>query len=99
MIRFPGERKRGGRTSNSMRRFSEVIEDLSLRDIPLQGGPFTWRAGRNNCLMSRLDHFFVSDDWESYLSCLVQSTLPIPISNHCPILLNVGGIRTGPRPF
>ena len=35
MIRFPNERRRGGRVSPSMRRFSEVIDDLDLRDLPL----------------------------------------------------------------
>ena len=37
MIRFPNECRRGGRVSPSMRRFSEVIDDLDLRDLPLQG--------------------------------------------------------------
>ena len=34
MIRFPLERSRGSKLSLSMRRFSEVIEDLELRDLP-----------------------------------------------------------------
>ena len=38
MIRFPSERSRGGRLTQAMRRFSEVIEELELRDLPLQGG-------------------------------------------------------------
>ncbi|RVW33931.1 Transposon TX1 uncharacterized 149 kDa protein [Vitis vinifera] len=42
MIRFPSERSRGGRLSPSMRRFIEVIEELEFRDLPLQGGMFTW---------------------------------------------------------
>ena len=59
------------RFSSSMRRFSEVIEDLGLRDIPLQGGPFTWRGkegggggggGGDSGSMSRLDRFLFSDD-------------------------------------
>ena len=37
MIRFPSERSRDGRVSSSMRRFSEVIDDLDLRDLPLRG--------------------------------------------------------------
>ena len=41
MIRFPNERRRGGKMSSSMRRFSKVIDDLDLRDLPLHGGPFT----------------------------------------------------------
>ena len=35
MIKFPRERSRGGGLSSTMRRFSEVLEDLELRDIPL----------------------------------------------------------------
>ena len=38
MIRFPRERSREGRLSSIVRRFSKVLEDLELRDIPLQGG-------------------------------------------------------------
>ena len=62
MIRFPNERRRGGRVSPSMRRFSEVIDDLDLRDLPLQGGLFTWSEGLNSQVMSRLDRFLVSED-------------------------------------
>ena len=68
MIRFPIERRRGGKILSSMRKFSEVIEDLGLRDILLQRGPFTWRGGRNNGFMPRLDHFLFSDDWEGYFN-------------------------------
>ena len=38
MIRFPSERSREGRLFLTMRRFSEVVEELELRDLPLQGG-------------------------------------------------------------
>ena len=55
MIRFPEERSRGGGLFALMRRFSEVLEDLELRDFPLQGGSFTWRGGLNYQSQSRLD--------------------------------------------
>ncbi|RVX18473.1 putative ribonuclease H protein [Vitis vinifera] len=35
---FPEERSRRGGLTASMRRFSEVVEDLELRDYPLRGG-------------------------------------------------------------
>lgn len=35
MIIFSMEHSRGGRLSFAMTRFSEVIEDLELRDLPL----------------------------------------------------------------
>ena len=50
MIRFPSERSRGGCLSSTMRRFPEVVEDLELRDLPLQEGLFTWSGGFNNRL-------------------------------------------------
>ena len=62
MIRFPSERSKGGHLSLAMRRFSEVIEDLELRDLPLQGGLFTWSGGLNNCYKSRIDRFLISKD-------------------------------------
>ena len=35
VIRFPEECSKEGRANSTMRRFSEVIEDLELRDLPL----------------------------------------------------------------
>lgn len=62
MIRFLREHSRGGGLSPYMRIFSEVIKQLELRDIPLQGGPFTWSGGLNNQSHSRLDQFLVLED-------------------------------------
>ena len=28
-----------------MRKFSQVIDELELKDLPLQGGPYTWKGG------------------------------------------------------
>ena len=97
--RFPSERSRGGRLSAAMRRFSEVIDDLALRDLPLQRGLFTWNGGLNGQTMSRLDRFLVSEDWESRFSGVVQSTLLRLVSNHYFILLDGGRVRRGPLPF
>ena len=62
MVLSPNERNTVGRLSHSMRRFAEVLNELELRDIPLQGGPFIWRGGHNNHSMSRLDRFLVMAD-------------------------------------
>ena len=61
-ILSPDERFKGGRISNSMRRFANILNDLELRDLLLQGGPFTWRGGLNGRLKSRLDRFVASSD-------------------------------------
>ena len=98
-VLFPNERARDGRLSNSMRRFSDILYDLDLRDLPLQGGPYTWRGGLNGSSMSRLDRFLVTVDWESHCNKVIQRCLPRPVSDHFPILLDTDGVRTRPVPF
>ena len=99
VIRFPNEHSREGRLSSSMRRFSEVLDELALRDLPLQGGPYTWSGGLNGQSRSRLDRFLISEEWENHFSGVSQCTLPRPVSDHFPILLDGGGVRRGPIPF
>ena len=98
-ILSPSERVRGGNITPPMRRFAEIVNEMGLRDLPLQGGPYTWSGGRNGRSMSRLDRFLVSSDWECQYSKVVQKCLPRPISDHFPILLDSDGVRTGPSPF
>ena len=49
--------------------------------------------------MSRLDRFLVSSDWGSQFSKVAQRSLPRPIYDHFPILLDSDGVRSGPSPF
>ena len=96
MTRFPYERgKRGGVTS-TMRRFSEVFDDLDLRDLPRQGGLFTWSGGLNGQSMSRLDSFLVIEDWENHFKGVAQYTLPRLVSDHFPILVDGERVRIDP---
>nr|CAN79711.1 hypothetical protein VITISV_009623 [Vitis vinifera] len=99
MIRFPYERSRGGRLSPTMRRFSEVIEELELRDLPLQGRMFTWSGGLNNLLKSRIDRFLISEDWEAHFQGCIQVVLARPLSDHSLIILDGGRMRRRPTPF
>ena len=99
MVLSPNDRNSVGRLSHYMRCFNEVLNELGLRDLPLQGGPFTWRGGHNNQRMFRLDIFLVPADWESQFSNVIQSTLPRPVFDHSPILLDSVGIKSGPSPF
>ncbi|RVW54301.1 Transposon TX1 uncharacterized 149 kDa protein [Vitis vinifera] len=98
-ILSPEERNRGGRMNSNMRRFLEIIEDLELKDVPLVGGPFTWNGGVNNQTFSRLDRFLFNEGWENHFGDVRQCVLPRPVSDHFPILLDVGGGRRGPSPF
>ncbi|RVW27451.1 Transposon TX1 uncharacterized 149 kDa protein [Vitis vinifera] len=96
---YQAERSRNGRITSAMRRFAQVIDELGLIDIPLQGGSFTWSGGLNNQSWARLDRFLVSPNWIDQYSRAIQRRLPRPISDHFPILLEGGGLRRGPYPF
>ncbi|KAJ9680532.1 hypothetical protein PVL29_019761 [Vitis rotundifolia] len=67
--------------------------------MSLHGGPFTWTGGLNGLSRSRLDRFLISEEWENRFSGVIQCSLPRPVSDHYPILLDGGGVRRGPIPF
>ena len=80
VVRIPCESNRG-RLTMSMRRFTEIVQDLELRDLPLQRGLFTWRGGLNSQSKSRLDRFLVSEEWENKFVGAIQTALPRSMPN------------------
>ena len=62
VVRFPSERLGCSRLSSTMIDFSDFIEDLSLVNLPLHGGRYTWCNGLSNSSMSWIDRVLVSTD-------------------------------------
>ena len=98
-IRAPRERNTEGSFTHSMRRFSQVMDELELKDIPMQGGLFTWKGGPNNGRMAKLDRFLITKEWDCQFGKVTQRILPRSISDHSPILLEGGTWLNGPSPF
>ena len=90
VILSQGERSRQGRISPAMRRFAQVMNDLELVDLPLQGGTFTWSGGFQNQAWARLDRFMVSPSWLDQFRNVTQKRLSRPISDHFPIIIEGG---------
>ncbi|RVW20279.1 hypothetical protein CK203_106454 [Vitis vinifera] len=99
VILSQGERSRQWRISHAMRRFAQVMDDLELIDLSLQGGSFTWSGGFQNQAWARLDRFMVSPSWLDQFRNVTQKRLSRPISDHFPIIIEGGGIERGPSPF
>ena len=99
VIRFPSERLGCISFRSAMLDFSQFIEDLSLIDLPLEGGQFTWFSGTNNPSMSTIDRASVSTDWEEHFSDIIQRVLRHPISYHNPLLLDAGDLVRGKSPI
>lgn len=98
VTRFSHERSREGRLTQSMRGFSNFIDEVELVDLPLLRGCFTWSGRLHNQNLARLDHFLLSQEWIDRFGSVLQTKLPKSTSDHHPILLEGGGVRRGPIP-
>ena len=75
------------------------MDELELKDIPMQGGLFTWQGGPKNGKMARLDRFLNIEEWDYHFGKVTQRILRRPISDHSLILLERGTWLNGPFPF
>jgi endonuclease/exonuclease/phosphatase family metal-dependent hydrolase len=98
-VRFPSERLGSMHFTPAMHGFSDFISSCGLRDIPLEGGLFTWSNNRVNVAMSRIDRFLYSDEWDDLFPSILQKRLPRILSDHFPIVLECGDFSRSRRPF
>jgi len=99
VVRFPFERSTRGRLTSAMCDFSTFINQCNLVDPPLEGARFTWSSHEEVPILSRLDRFLFSVEWEEHFQGVHQVTLPTITSDHVPILLHAGDAPSVRRPF
>ncbi|XP_070003185.1 uncharacterized protein [Nicotiana sylvestris] len=99
VCRFVHERLNCTRRSRAMRSFSEMIQDLDVMDLPLQGAHYTWSKGDNSLQASRINWFLICPEWNDSFKDVRQIALPKVISDHMPILLESGDLDATPSYF
>ena len=63
IVRFLSERLGGSRLTPAMENFSKFIEELSLIDLPLEGGSYTWSSGSDQPNIKKQSFTHVHSPW------------------------------------
>ncbi len=80
--------KNGPRSNTSdILNFRRVVAETGLVDLPLRNKYFTWSNGRRIPTLERLDRALVSKCWILFFPRTSLRALPLPRSDHTPILL------------
>jgi endonuclease/exonuclease/phosphatase family metal-dependent hydrolase len=72
-----------------MGRFRKLIEDLSLKEIPLHGRKYTWSNQQDSPVLVKLDRVLCSVEWEEIFPNVLLQSAASEGSDHCPLLLGI----------
>lgn len=82
-----------------MEEFNDLINKNSLTELPLIGKRYTWSNARVSPLMTLLDRFFISEDWEDSFPLSKVVELVNILYNHRPVILNTNDKLPTNGPF
>lgn len=70
-----------------MNSFRWVLDELELKELHLHSRQFTWTSETDNPTLIKIDHVFVTRDWEmAHPDCYLQA-IGSSVSDHCPMVL------------
>jgi endonuclease/exonuclease/phosphatase family metal-dependent hydrolase len=67
--------------------FNWIINIYELRDLPLNGGLFTWSNNHSDPTLERLDRVLINPDWEINFPLTNLRKNPRTLSDHNPLIL------------
>jgi hypothetical protein len=79
--------------------FNEAISRVGLVEIPLKGCKYTWTNKQQDPLLERLDWFFCSNAWITFLPNAWASGLSRDTSDHTPCLTSAATNVPKPNVF
>lgn len=97
VIRFVHKKNSRRRITHSMMRLEDFVKIASLQDIPLCNANYTWTNGQDELVVSRLDKFLVSREWEEFYPLYFQEAMPEVTSDHWPIMMHTTARSFGPK--
>ncbi|PNT69281.1 hypothetical protein BRADI_3g52631v3, partial [Brachypodium distachyon] len=88
ILRHAGKKNIMFTPSHSSALFNTIIHSLSLREIYMNGGLYTWSNNHEQPILERLDKVLMSTCWEGLFPLVSVTKLVRDKSDHCPLLLN-----------
>ena len=70
--------------------FNAIIETLNLRELEMTGRRYIWANYAEVPTYEKLDRILVTTDWEQKFSLTSIQALTREISDHTPLLLDIG---------
>lgn len=70
-------------------RFRAKLNLLELKELYLNGRLYTWSNERQNATLEKIDHVFVSNEWDEAFPACFLSALGTAVSDHCPLVLDM----------
>ena len=80
-----------------MNSFNFFISGCDFYDPPISNAKYTWSNLRAQPILSRLDRFLYTPDWEIIFEQHFSRRLPRETSDHFPISLESNSIKWGPH--
>jgi len=87
ILRFSSDKNKSFIGNKATDLFNWVINTHELRDLPLNGGNYTWSNNQQLPTLERLDRILISEDWEQLFPLTSLRRLPRELSDHNPLLL------------
>jgi endonuclease/exonuclease/phosphatase family metal-dependent hydrolase len=81
------DKSNGNVNRRLLNQFRQVLEELEVKELHLNGHRFTWTSKTRTSTQTKIDHVFVTKEWEMlYSNCHLQAG-GSSISDHCPMIL------------
>lgn len=84
MILHDQDKNTANLNRRTMGAFRKAVNDLALREIPLQGRKYTWS---NDSTLTRIDRAFCSNEWELMFPQCMLLAMSSSVSDHSPLIL------------
>jgi exonuclease III len=87
ILRFSSEKNKTFISNRFSDMFNWIINTYELRDLPINGGRFTWSNNQCDPTLEKLDRVLINAEWEKVFPLTNLKKNPREMSDHNPLIL------------